>query len=360
VGALPAPLKSNTHKTGKVRGVTLTSTDYLSEITPTINGLQQWYSTDTGIWGGNLWWNCASVLTTFADLQGRFPNFHNINPIIDATYNHAATSAGHPDYINDYYDDELWWCLAWIHVYDITNDTKYLNTAANIFQDAKRAWGTQRCGGLRWHKTETQVNAIENELYLAAAAKLANRSPKLPSERYYLDEAIKVHDWFVGSGLINNQSLINDGITADCQNNGGLVWSYNQGVILGGLVELTFSTGDAKYATLANDIALAAVKNVVDGNGILTDPCGECAADGGQFKGVFIRNLQFLVERSTVLDSNLKAVFVKFILNNANSLWNNDRDGNLLGPLWDGPYLNASVQSQSSALDALVAAAAVS
>ncbi len=42
--------------------------------------------------------------------------------------------------------------------------------------------------------------------------------------------------------MINAQSLVNDGLNSSnpnaCTNNGRTTWTYNQGVILGGLVEL--------------------------------------------------------------------------------------------------------------------------
>ena len=51
-------------------------------------------------------------------------------------------------FLNEYYDDELWWAIAWITVYDVTKDAKYLDTASVIFENAKVAWGTSPCGGL--------------------------------------------------------------------------------------------------------------------------------------------------------------------------------------------------------------------
>jgi len=44
--------------------------------------------------------------------------------------------------------------------------------------------------------------------------------------------------------MINNEKLINDGLTKDCRNNKQETWSYNQGVILGGLLELSKATSN--------------------------------------------------------------------------------------------------------------------
>jgi len=213
---------------------------------------------------------------------------------------------------------------------------------------------------LSWEKPNIGVNAIENELYITAAAKLANRKPSTPSGGYYFNEAIKAHDWFVNSGMINSQNLINDGLNSNCQNNGATTWSYNQGVILSGLTELTWSTGQESYTDLAVKIATATINLLTDSNGILVDACGDCGGDGGQFKGVFARNLQFMYNRADGLTDGNKTIFRNFLQNNANSLWTNDQSGGLLGPLWQGPYEAAGPNTQGSALDLLVAAAGVS
>lgn len=211
-----------------------------------------------------------------------------------------------------------------------------------------------------WKKNDPGVNAIETELYLTAAARLASRKPTTPSEGYYFDEAIKAYTWFVNSGLINDQFLINDGLTKeDCKNNNDTTWSYNQGVILGGLTELGLSTGDPKYVTLAVKIADAAMTHLTNDDGILTDECGECEGDGAQFKGVFVRNLQFMYNRAPGLEDATKERFKTFLQNNADTLWEKDRDGNYFGPIWSGPYIKEGINSQSSALDLLIAAAGV-
>lgn len=123
-----------------------------------------------------------------------------------------------------------------IHSYDATGDKSYLETATDIFNDMQTGGGTPCKGGIFWSKDRKYVNAIANELYLTVAAALANR---IPSNRTYAQIAISEWNWFQGSGMINGQSLINDGLDGNCNNNGLQTWSVNQGVILGALVELS-------------------------------------------------------------------------------------------------------------------------
>ena len=148
-----------------------------------------------------------------ADFQDYFPSMVDsiTAQVFPTTLAKAPSYNGYAGFLDGFYDDELWWVLAWLKVFDVTGDTQYLDTASAIFEDAKSAWGTSPCGGLWWDKSHTGVGAVENELYLTAAAKLANRKPSSPSGGYYFNEAIKAYDWFIGSGLINSQNLINNG-----------------------------------------------------------------------------------------------------------------------------------------------------
>lgn len=133
-------------------------------------------------------------------------------------------------------------------------------------------------------------------------------------------------------------------------------WSYNQGVVLGGLVELNRAAPNAAYLEAANRIAKAAIKTLADSNMVIHDFCEpNCAPDATQFKGIFIRNLQML-QRATP-----HAIYRKVIQSCADSIWQNDRNQkNQLSVDWAGPFhIPADASTHSSAMDALVAAIAV-
>lgn len=65
--------------------------------------------------------------------------------------------------------------------------------------------------------------------------------------------------------------LVNDGLDSACHNNHRTPWTYNQGVILGGLAALAKQTGEAKPLEAAQSIALAAIARLTDLDGILHD-----------------------------------------------------------------------------------------
>lgn len=169
----------------------------------------------------------------------------------------------------------------------------------------------------------------------------------------------------MNSGLINDYNLINDGIDmTTCKSDpvpSNNVFTYNQGIILAGLVELTWATGVASYTTLANEIAMAAIKNMTDSNGILRESCEPDACDGDeqQFKGVLARGIAFLFLRADGMATTEMEVYQQFLQTNANAIWADDSSDYNLGLVWSGPYQTADVQTQSSALDAIVGAACV-
>lgn len=358
----------------------------ISRVVSAINTLQQWYSNDSGLWNTTGWWNSANALTMLADFNTLSPalnqTIHHVfnNTFIQAqksnpavfkimtphsmtTYTgdffplaYATTRPGlvAKGFTNGYYDDEGWWALAWLKAYDNTHQQLYLQAAIDLFEDMTTGYNAT-CGGLWWDKNHSSNGAIENELFLAVAAQLANRaSPK----QYYLDWALKQWNWFHRSGLINDDFNINNGLDLEtCQNDNGTIWSYNQGVILGGLLELYRAAPNPSYITIAEHIAVAAIDRLSDSEGILHEPCEPgCGADGPQFKGIFTRNLQLLQQ---AFPRNTGTLFKSFIDKNANSIWANDQDCGRLGLVWSGPYINATASTQSSACDTLVAAAAL-
>lgn len=347
-----------------------------------IIALQQWYNETTGLWETTGWWNSANALTMLADFAGVDSSLDVVaGHVFQNTFSQAQKTSletikvmtpysvttytgpkfppwiippknGFAGFLNDFYDDEGWWGLAWLQVYDLTKQQQYLQAAIDIFEDMRKGWGGT-CGGLWWNKQHSYKGAIENALFLTVAAQLANRAS---NKKYYLYWAWKEWDWFQRTGMINAHYNINNGINlVTCRNDNGIVWSYNQGVILGGLLELYTAAPNKTHLIMAERIALAGIKFLSDPNGILRDPCEpNCGADGPQFKGIFMRNLQKL---QLAIPNNR---FKTFINENANSIWLNDRgSGNQLGLLWSGPFMGATASTQSSAADALVAALAI-
>jgi predicted alpha-1,6-mannanase (GH76 family) len=330
---------------------------YAQKAAAGVKALQAWYSQDSGLYAAPTgWWNSANAITVLVNYE-RVTGVKSYEPVLRNTF--AAAQKTSVNFTNSYYDDDGWWALAWIDAYDLTGNVQYLRMAETIFSAMTGGWDTTTCGGGEWWSTDRKYkNAIANELFLTVAAKLANRT-KGSTSAAYLNWARQEWTWFKASGMINAQNLINDGLNSKspnaCTNNGGKTWSYNQGVILEGLVELHKADKDRTLLPQAEAIADAAIAHLTTSDGVLTEQVS--GTDLPQFKGIFLRNLMAL---SRAVPSAQRARYKAFAETNANSIWNNDQGpGVEFGGYWQGPFDSGDATRQTSALDALIAASAM-
>jgi predicted alpha-1,6-mannanase (GH76 family) len=314
--------------------------------------LQKQYDPSTGLFPSTGWWNSANAITALAQYSkatGSTAYLADFGTTFDK--NRAK------NFLNDYYDDEGWWALAWLDVYDVTHDARYLAMAKTIFADMTGGWDATTCGGgLWWSKAKSYKNAIANELFLAVAVRLHQRTPTEGAEAGgYLDWAKRAWAWFDASGMIGADGLVNDGLDGACKNNKGTTWTYNQGVLVGGLVELAAVVGDPALVARAGTIAHAAISKLANGSGVVGEPCGSgCGGpDVPQFKGVLMRHL------ATFHGATGDAAVRAFLATNADWIWNAARGaGDQIGLLWSGPFDTGDAARQAAALDALNAAIA--
>nr|POE94333.1 hypothetical protein CFP56_16573 [Quercus suber] len=333
--------------------------DYINYAVSAANVLNaQWYNSSNGLWE-NMWWNSANMVTSLADFSAAYgaAKTHSLSIAGSTGTFTKAMVYNDQSYLNNYYDDEGWWALAWIRMYDVSGNAQYLETAEFIFADLLTGNGAT-CGGHWWSKDKISNSLIADSLYLAAAAALANRVPDKKS--YYQGLAQAQADWFLRTAPFTSNNTLMDGFDVDhgCKAEGS-VFTYNQGAAIGALVEMYKLTNNAAYVDTATKIAHGTLATMVDGNGILTEFNNAfVATDGAQFKGVFVRNLVALHQAKP------DAAYVTFIQKNADSIWAHARDGyGKIGYAWQGPWnagSGSSAAAHSSALDCLIAAVAVS
>ncbi len=328
-------------------------TEYLAQATAGIKALQEWYDPKLGTWNSTGWWNSANALESVIDYSVRARS-QLYTEVISNTFKRNNFAK----FLNNFYDDEGWWALAWLKAYDLTKDVRYIEAARIIFEDMKQAWDSEICGGgIFWSKeagggyTGGTKNAIPNVLFLTLAARLHLRTPGDGGPGSYLEWAEREWNWFNTSGMLNSSNLVNDGLNKDCRNNGQPTYTYNQGVLTGGLVDLYKATGNQAFLAKAQAIADAVINSPeLAPAGILKEPCEpDCGADGPQFKGIFMRNLAYLAEAT-----GQTPVYRAFLVKNARSIWRSNRNELYqFGLSWAGPFDSPDAARQSSALDAL-------
>jgi predicted alpha-1,6-mannanase (GH76 family) len=352
IGALRACGKAGDREEIVCTGWARSSVLAESRIEAAATALMQFYN-DQGLWTSTGWWNAANCLTAIIDyirLTGSTVYSYAIETTFEKNKNNNETEG---NFTNMYIDDTGWWGLAWVDAFDLTQDRKYLDMA-EIDSDFMYRTRDDHCGGGIWWSTDKDYkNAIPNELFIKLAASLHNR---IPGDTKYLSQAIDVFTWFENSGMYNSDDLINDGLTDDCQNNGRETWTYNQGVILGGLVQLQIATGDNLYLDKARKIADAVLRSShLNPEGILREPCeiggGECGPDATSFKGIFIRNLG---ELNRALPDR---PYTTYLRNLADVIYERDRNSlDQYGVHYAGPFTISNAANQHGALEVFTAA----
>lgn len=236
---------------------------------------------------------------------------------------------------------------------------------------AKMGWDWDLCGGgMTWNpRLEPYKNAITNELFIAASASMYlyfpgdwNHSPFFngidttdsehlvrpsgqdvfkPHDNAFYLAAVDGYEWLAASGMMNDKGLYTDGFhisgykdpkntNKKCDARNEQVYTYNQGVILTGQLNLWKITGNYSYVEDGHRLIKSVIAatgwdihkqrpvdhvlyadDKLDGNwrwkgkrlprwhglgraGVIEEACdskGACSQDAQTFKGIFFHHL---------------------------------------------------------------------
>lgn len=335
--------------------IALTKTVFCAEESPRdrayegVKVMMSLYDHDTGLWKNTAWWSNANVLTTIIRYC-KCTRDRRSYSFIENTFR-KASSGKFKNFLNEFYDDEGWWGIAWIEAYELTRRKEYLDMSVLLFRDMTSGWTEDHEGGLLWKKDETYKAAIANSLFTLLALRLHHHGirgkihGKTPLEWAHAD-----WEWFLACGMLDvKEKQVCDGL----QDNGRLNrahWTYNQGMVMAVLIEWFRLTNDRKHLELAMTIADETIRRQSD-DGILremNEP--NTGVDGAQFKGVFVRYLVSLYEATN------EQRYRMFLERNARSVWiNRNPQTNMMGIVWSEPTSDSFGGAHCSALDVLIA-----
>ncbi|WP_298194835.1 glycoside hydrolase family 76 protein [Novosphingobium sp.] len=306
--------------------------------------LEQTWGTADG-WKASENWQRFPIAQILLDYQRRTGDTRLAAKIAAAVRNRAGR------YLND---DDLWAVIASVDAWESDHDPELLAWAAtNFTRLVSDHWDDHCGGGIWWDPRHGYKNAITNELLLTAATRLYRAT----GQQAYRDWSLHIWDWFAASGMIGPDGLVNDGLDPLCRNNGAPRYTYNQGVLLGGLNDLTAITGDPQYRAIAVRTALAATRTLVTPQGLLTEPSDGLGADGPMFKGVFVFHLGHLV--AAMPDGPDRTELSEWLTRNGDAVWALSGEGSQpVDGLWSGGSGQTGAAAEVSALALFLAAGA--
>eukprot|EP00877_Chromochloris_zofingiensis_P014713 jgi/Chrzof1/9496/Cz04g05100.t1 len=327
-----------------------------------LSQLMSMYDVQSGLFddGKAVWWNQPNCMETIIDYS-MITGSRQYLEVIDNTFEKNKLSG----FLNDWYDDEGWWAIAWVKAYELTRDEKYLIMAQRIFQDMQTGWDDTTCnGGLLWKKNYPYKSTISNLLYMQTALMLYSHV----KDSMYLNTAQQALAWFHASGLLQPSGRVWDGIWTDDSVFNHKVYVYNQGVLVGVLIQMYKVTAQESYLQLATKVANVGL-NDFSLNGILAQDCepNDCNCDGTQFKGVYIRYIRQLYtvlgRQRGLFSARNQWHYQQFLLRQADSIWRYARNAttNQLAVAWAGPppTVEKDVVMQVIGVDVLNAALAI-
>lgn len=226
---------------------------------------------------------------------------------------------------NEYYDDMGWHGMAHMRAFEATGDTRYENSARDLWNWIAKGWTDYEGGGIQWRKNSDALGDSKGIPANGPAAIIAaRRYQKYPDEVVEglnnLEWATRIYEW-----MKYNRTVLSTGRVYEVFNNTNGDYSYDVGTFLGAALELYKITGEKVYLNDAIKVTSYHISaNINTNNRVMTD-FGEQSGNGGGhdvnlFKGIFVRYFTILIQHPDLPEAD-RTRFIAFLKNNANYLW---------------------------------------
>jgi predicted alpha-1,6-mannanase (GH76 family) len=226
---------------------------------------------------------------------------------------------------NEYYDDMGWHGMAHLRALEATGDTRYEESARNLWNWIAKGWSEYEGGGIQWRKNSDALGDSKGIPANGPAGIIAaRRYQKYPNEVVEgltdLQWAMRIYDW-----MKYNRTVLASGRVYETFNNTNGDYSYDVGTFMGTAIELYNITKEKVYLNDAIKVANYHIgANINTNNRVMTD-FGEQSGNGGGhdvnlFKGIFVRYFTILIQHPDLPEAD-RTRFIAFLKNNADYLW---------------------------------------
>lgn len=291
----------------------------------------------------NYWWQ-AQALDALIDQYERTRNKKDLDRARELF---EGITKRNGKLTNDYRDDMLWLALGLLRLHDHAPDPEIKKAIDTLWVEVKKGWNESHGGGIGWRIQQPDYKALPAN---APAVILAARLHQRFHRKEDLEWALKIQKW-IEDTLIDPQSgFVWDGVNRRDRGQIDRHWkfTYNQGTVIGGMLELHTSTKEKKWLEKAHRTADASIKHWAEPNDGLFPENGR--GDGGLFKGIIVRYLGQLIEHDPPASQKYRDLLTK----NAEAVWTVSSKGTplLFSPDWrrTDPVTSTELSSQLSAI----------
>lgn len=330
------------------------------------------------VWNGyDGFWQNGAVLETMANIIAYTNKTHMryMNPIKASERPLYMLMEAYGPYPS--YDDMAWYGLSFARIYEVIGADMFLQVSMDVYNWIWEVGWDQSgscSGGFYFDDSRESKQTITN----AQMLQLSGRLYRLTNNTDYFKKMEQIYTYISNNGIINATTyLVSDGLNYNCVPADIYGPTYNDGVVIGGLVEMYLATKNSSHRDLAAKIVHAIIEQMCDPNGIIVEYCEPyCGDDGLMYKGILVRNVRYLMD---VLDDDIKREYFQSWLelqiesNIQYNMCDDDpiqncnitfKDGppyyNISGPVfssdWRGPFKTGAPMQQTAALDLFISA----
>jgi predicted alpha-1,6-mannanase (GH76 family) len=246
--------------------------------------------------------------------------------IIDDWYEGVRAKNGtNNNWRNSYYDDMGWHGLAHMRAFEATGDSRYEESAENLWHWITEGWTEYDGGGIQW-RVGTDDQSISKGIPANGPACIiaARRAQKYPDEVVNgytnLEWARRIYEW-----MKYNRTVLSTGRIFERYDDTRGDYAYDYGTFIGSAIELYNHTQEKAYLNDALKVAGYHISSNINTNYRVMRDYGEQTGEGNGhdvnlFKGIFVRYFAILIQHPEISEGDRKR-FVNFLKHNANYLW---------------------------------------